>query len=82
MGLGLTVKPFFVYVLMLKMNQSASQNIGTLILPYKFCGGPGHVPAMPPPKSGPGGGGKIGPTRKIHSISLPVVPINLGGFIF
>ena len=27
MGLGLTVKPFYVYVLTLKMNQSLSQNI-------------------------------------------------------
>ena len=59
MGLGLTVKPFYVYVLTLKMNQSVSQNIRHINTTIKIlwgppkCGGPGHVPPVPPPKSGP-----------------------------
>ena len=60
MGLGLTVKPFYVYVLTLKMNQSLSQNIRHINTTIKIlwgppkCGGPGHVPPVPhPPKSGP-----------------------------
>ena len=41
MGLGLTVKPFYVYVLTLKMNQSLSQNIRHINTTIKnFVGAP------------------------------------------
>ena len=59
MGLCLTVKPFYVYVLTLKMNQSLSQNIRHINTTIKIlwgppkCGGPGHVPAVPASKCGP-----------------------------
>ena len=71
MGLGLTVKPFYVYVLMLKMNQSLSQNIRHINTTIKIlwgppkCGGPGHVPPVPPPKSGP-----VDEEKKPKEISL------------
>ena len=40
MGLGLTVKPFYVYVLTLKMNQSLSQNIRHINTTLKILWGP------------------------------------------
>ena len=51
-GLGLTVKPFYVYVLTLKMNQSLCQNIGH-INPISAGGGvfrtPSHFEASQDP---------------------------------
>ena len=59
MGVGLTVKPFNVYVLTLKMNQSVSQNIRDINTNIKIlwgppkCGGPGHVTPVPTSKLDP-----------------------------
>ena len=72
MGLGLTVKPFYVYVLTLKMNQSLSQNIRHINTTIKIlwgppkCGGPGHVPPVPPPKSGPAHNTTTSPLQELY----------------
>ena len=64
-GQGLTEKPFYVYVFTLRMNLSVSQNIRPINTSIKIlwgppkCGGPGHLPPVPTPKSGPGSNKKI-----------------------